>query len=76
MRAAALEAKRDPNRIELSVWPGSYDFTRTFDVDFVREYRDVGVERVVVSTVESQTLEIDKQRDFLRRYQDEVLARL
>ncbi|MBW1883361.1 MAG: LLM class F420-dependent oxidoreductase [Deltaproteobacteria bacterium] len=76
MRAAALEAKRDPNRSELSVWPGSYDFTRTFDVDFVREYRDVGVERVVVSTVESQTLEIDKQRDFLRRYQDEVLARL
>jgi probable F420-dependent oxidoreductase len=76
LRAAATEAGRDPERIELSVWPGSYDFTRTFDVDLVREYRDIGVERVVVSTVESQSLDIDKQRDFLRRYQDDVLARL
>jgi probable F420-dependent oxidoreductase len=76
LRAAAVEAGRDPNRIELSVWPGSYDFTRTFDLDFVREYRDIGVERVVVSNAESRSLDIDKQRDFLRRYQDEILARL
>jgi len=76
MRAAALEVGRDPDRIELSVWPGSYDFERTFDVDLVREYRDIGVERVVVSSVESQSLDIGVQRDFLRRYQDEVLAKL
>jgi probable F420-dependent oxidoreductase len=76
MRAAAIEAGRDADRIELSVWPGSYDFTRTFDVDLVREYRDIGVDRVVVSTVESQSLDIGLQRDFLRRYQDEVLAKL
>jgi len=76
MRAAALEVGRDPDRIELSVWPGSYDFERTLDVDLVREYRDIGVERVVVSSVESQSLDIGVQRDFLRRYQDEVLAKL
>jgi probable F420-dependent oxidoreductase len=76
LRAAAIEADRDPDRIELSVWPGSYDFTRTFDIDLVREYQAIGVDRVVVSTVESQSLDIGKQRDFLRRYQDEILSKL
>jgi probable F420-dependent oxidoreductase len=76
MRAAALEVGRDPDRLELSVWPGSYDFSRTFDIDLVREYREIGVHRVVVSTVESQSLDIEVQRDFLRRYQDEILAKL
>jgi probable F420-dependent oxidoreductase len=76
MRAAAVEADRDPDQIELTVWPGSYDFTRTFDVDLVREYQAVGLDRVVVSTVESQSLNIGVQRDFLRRYQDTVLAKL
>lgn len=76
MRAAAREAGRDADRIELSVWPGSYDFTRTFDLDLVREYKDIGVDRVVVSTVESQSLDIGVQRDFLRRYQDEIVAKL
>jgi probable F420-dependent oxidoreductase len=74
--AAAKEAGRDASAIELTVWPASYDFTRTFDVDFVRSYRDLGVERVVVSAVEAGTNDIAKQRDFLRRYQDEVLAKL
>lgn len=76
LRAAAREADRDPDAIELSVWPGSYDFTRTFDVDFVRQYQSLGIHRVVVSMVECQSLDIDEQRDFLRRYQDEVLAKL
>jgi probable F420-dependent oxidoreductase len=76
MRAAAIEGARDPDRIELSVWPGSYDFARTFDIDLVRDHRDIGVDRIVVSTVESQSLDIAVQRDFLRRYQDEVLDKL
>ena len=76
LRVAAREVGRDPDRIELSVWPGSYDFTRTFDVELVREYRDLGIARVVVSCGEAQTLDIAKQRDFLRRYQDDILARL
>lgn len=76
LRAAAVEAGRNPDAIELSVWPGSYDLSRTFDLDLVRAYRDIGVDRVVVSSVESQSLDIGVQRDFLRRYQDEVLARL
>ena len=76
LREAAREADRDPDAIELTVWPGSYDFTRTFDLDLVRAYRDLGISRVVVSTVESQSLDIEDQRAFLRRYQDEIISKL
>jgi probable F420-dependent oxidoreductase len=76
MQAAAKEAGRDPAAIELSIWPASYDFTRSFDVPFVKSYVDAGAERVVTSCVEAQTNDIAEQRDFIRRYQDEVLSRL
>jgi probable F420-dependent oxidoreductase len=76
LRASAREAGRDPRQIELSIWPGSYAFDRTFDVEFVREYKDIGLDRVVVSAGEAQTIDIEEQRDFIHRYQDEVLARL
>lgn len=73
---AAREAGRDASQIELSIWPASYDFTKTLDLDFVKSYTDAGAERVVISQGESQTIEIDGQRDFIRRYQDEILAKL
>jgi len=74
--AAAKEAGREPREVELSVWPGSYDFTRTFDLDLVRGYAGVGVSRIVVSAGEGGEPDIARQRDFIRRYQDEVLAKL
>ena len=73
---AAAEAGRDASRIELTIWPASYDFTKGFDLDFVRSYTDAGADRVITSNVESQTTDIGKQRDFIRRYQDEILAKL
>jgi probable F420-dependent oxidoreductase len=73
---AAKEAGRDAARIELSIWPASYDFTKTFDLDFVRSYTDAGAERVVVNSAEGQTTDIQGQRDFIRRYQDEILSKL
>jgi probable F420-dependent oxidoreductase len=73
---AAKKADRDPARVELTIWPASYDFTRTFDLDFVKSYTDAGASRVVVSQGESQTIDIPGQRDFIRRYQDEVLSKL
>src|SRR5262245_17757773 len=73
---AAAAAGRDASKIELTIWPASYDFTKTFDVEFVRAYADAGADRIIVSNGESQTTDIGKQRDFIRRYQDEVLAKL
>ncbi len=76
IHATAKEAGRDPGRIELSVWPASFDFTKTFDLDFVRRYVERGVHRLVISQGESMTTDIEGQRDFIRRYQDQVLAKL
>jgi probable F420-dependent oxidoreductase len=76
LRAAAREAGRDPEKIELSIWPASYAFDRTFDAGLVREYKEAGLDRVVVSAAEAQTVDIEKQRDFVRRYQDEVLSKV
>jgi probable F420-dependent oxidoreductase len=76
MHSAAREAERDPEAIELSIWPASYDFTRTFDVPFVKAYVDAGAHRIVISAGEAMTNDLNGQRDFIRRYQDEVLSKL
>jgi probable F420-dependent oxidoreductase len=49
LRAAAREAGRDPEAVELTVWPGSWDFSRGFDPDLARQYVDQGVSRLVIS---------------------------
>ncbi|MEZ7981142.1 MAG: LLM class F420-dependent oxidoreductase [Myxococcota bacterium] len=73
---AARDANRDPEQVELSIWPASYDFTKTFDTGFVKAYTELGAERLVISQVEAGTTDIGAQRDFIRRYQDEVLSKL
>jgi alkanesulfonate monooxygenase SsuD/methylene tetrahydromethanopterin reductase-like flavin-dependent oxidoreductase (luciferase family) len=73
---SAKAAGRDPAQVELSIWPASYDFTRTMDLPFVKSYADAGAARVVISAGEAQTSDLGGQRDFIRRYQDEVLAKL
>lgn len=76
IREVAKAAGRDPRRIEITVWPASFDFTKTFDLPFVKSYVDRGAERLVVSQGESMTTDIQGQRDFVRRYQDQVVAKL
>ncbi|MEZ4334259.1 MAG: LLM class F420-dependent oxidoreductase [Myxococcota bacterium] len=76
IRTTARETGRDPAAIELTIWPASFDFTKTFDLAFVKDYVDRGAQRVVVSQGESMTTDIQGQRDFIRRYQDEILAKL
>ncbi len=72
----ASDVGRDPSEIELSIWPASFDFTRTMDVPFVRSYVDAGASRVMISQGEAQAVDLEGQRGFIRRYQDEVLAKL
>jgi probable F420-dependent oxidoreductase len=77
LRAAAREAGRDPDAIELTVWPGSYDFTRTFDLDLVKRYADLGVSRLVVSALEAGTsAELIGIRGLLESYQEKVISKL
>lgn len=76
IHGAAKAAGRDPSRIEISIWPASFDFTKTFDLAFVKRYADRGAHRLVISQGESMTTDIQGQRDFIRRYQDQVVAKL
>lgn len=76
IRTTAEAVGRDPGRIEISIWPASFDFTKTFDLEFVKSYVDRGAHRVVVSQGESMTTDIEGQREFIRRYQDQVVAKL
>ncbi len=76
IHASAKEAGRDAAKVELTIWPASFDFTKTFDVDFVKAYTQSGARRIMISNAESQTVDIGEQRDWIRRYQDEVLAKL
>jgi probable F420-dependent oxidoreductase len=76
IRAAAREAGRDPAKIELTVWPGSWDFKRTFDVGLVRAFAQQGASRLIVSGLEGGSAELPAMRDFIARYQHEVIGKL
>ncbi|MFO0688484.1 MAG: LLM class F420-dependent oxidoreductase [Myxococcota bacterium] len=76
VRATAKAAGRDPGKIGITIWPASFDFTKTFDLAFVKSYVDRGADRVVISQGESMTTDIQGQRDFIRKYQDQILAKL
>ena len=73
---AAKDVGRNLGDVEMSIWPASFDFTKTFEVPFVKAYTDAGASRVVISQGESGVVDIPGQRDFIRRYQDEVLSKL
>lgn len=76
VRATAKAGGRDPGQIGITIWPASFDFMKTFDLAFVKSYVDRGADRVVISQGESMTTDIQGQRDFIRRYQDQVVAKL
>jgi probable F420-dependent oxidoreductase len=76
IRAAAREAGRDPAKIELTVWPGSWDFKRSFDLGLVRAFSQQGVSRLIVSGLEGGSAELPAVRDFVKRYQQEVMGKL
>jgi probable F420-dependent oxidoreductase len=76
LREAAREAGRDPDEIELTVWPASFDFTRGFDLDFVRSYVESGVDRLMLSAPESGGATIEDARQLIRNYSDQILAKL
>ena len=76
LREAAGEAGRDPGEIELTVWPASFDFTRGFDLDFVRSYVETGVDRLMLSAQESGGTTIEDARQLIRNYSDQILSKL
>ena len=76
IRETAVEHGRDPDAIELTVWPGSYRHGSAHDLDLAKRYADLGVTRFVVSAQEAPGDSLDDLRRFLGDYREQVLAKL
>jgi len=70
MRSAAQAAGRDPDAIELTVWPGSWRPGAAFDLDVLKRYAKCGVTRFVISAFESSGSTMDDFRSMIRRYRE------
>ena len=63
LRALAQEAGRSPDDIPISICPGSTDYARAFDVDFVRPYVEHGGTRLVITTAIAQPQDVPQVRE-------------
>jgi len=76
IRTTAVEHRRDPDAIELTVWQGSYKPGSAFDLDLAKQYAELGVTRFVVSVQEAGGTSFDDTRRFLSDYREQILDRL
>jgi probable F420-dependent oxidoreductase len=76
LRTTARDAGRDPSSIEITVWPGSYDFGADRDPAWVRRYVDAGADRLVFVSPLGGSSDLSTLRDDIARYQDDVIAHL
>jgi probable F420-dependent oxidoreductase len=76
MRAAAKEAGRNPDAIELSVSPSMWKWGASMDRGIMKAYADVGVRRFVLAPQEAGSAELPDLERFIKRCQNEILARL
>jgi probable F420-dependent oxidoreductase len=76
IQRTAREHGRDPDAIELTVWPGSFKPGGAFDLDLAKQYADLGVSRFLVSVQEAGSNAFDDVRTFLGDYREQILDRL
>jgi len=67
IRRAAEAAGRDPASIEITVWPGSWDYTRGTEPALLRELAELGVDRIVFTAFEAGATDVDTVAGFVRR---------
>ena len=75
-RASAREHGRDPDALEVTVWPGSWQHGASLDPAVMAAFAQAGAHRLMVSAQESGSSEVDEIRDFIRRVQDDVLSKI
>jgi probable F420-dependent oxidoreductase len=76
IRRTARAHGRDPDAVEITAWPGSWKPGCSLDLDVMRRFAEVGARRLVVSAQESGSTDLGEIRDFIRRVQDEIIAKL
>jgi probable F420-dependent oxidoreductase len=76
MRAAAREAGRDPDRIEISVSPAAWKFGASADLGIMKAYANVGVSRVIMMADEAMSTDPRAVERFVKKVLNEVVAKL
>ncbi|MVU76212.1 TIGR03619 family F420-dependent LLM class oxidoreductase [Nocardia sp. ET3-3] len=73
-------AGRSEDAVEMTIWPGSFDFTREFDPEYVRPYVTAGASRIVLTPPmfgPGSLLEgVENLAAYVDRYRNEVEAKL
>ncbi|MBM3658186.1 MAG: TIGR03619 family F420-dependent LLM class oxidoreductase [Actinobacteria bacterium] len=67
IRRAADVAGRDPAAIEITVWPGSWDYSRGTDPELLGELAALGVDRIVFTAFEAGAVDVDNVAAFVAR---------
>jgi len=76
MRAAAKEAGRNPDAIELSVSPTSWKFGSSMDYGVMKAYADLGVSRLIIGAHDALSTDLGDIERYVKKCRDEVIARL
>ena len=76
MKVSAKEAGRDPSKIELTVSPSAYRFGSTLDLGVVRAFAQIGVTRIIASAFEAGGHEPRDMERYVKRIQDDIIAKL
>lgn len=76
MRAAAKEAGRNPDEIELSVSPTAWKFGSSMDLGVMKAYADLGVSRLIIGAHDSLSTDLGDIERYVKKCRDEVFARL
>jgi probable F420-dependent oxidoreductase len=70
MRTTAVEHGRDPDAIEVSVWPASWKPGASTDPELLRAFVEAGAHRLMISSQESGATAVASVRDYVRQVQD------
>lgn len=76
MRRSAEAQGRDPDRIEITVRPAGLSPSGSFDLELVREYARLGVDRVLIGADEAKGASPEASAGLVQRFRDEILSRL
>jgi probable F420-dependent oxidoreductase len=76
MRTAARDHGRDPDAIELTVFPASWQPGSSVDAATVARYAQIGIDRIIVSAQEAASAAVDDIRRFVDDVRVHVVDRL
>jgi probable F420-dependent oxidoreductase len=76
LREVAVDAGRDPEAVEITVWPGSHDAASELDVDYVRRFVRAGARRLLITPHVGPDHDVAALREQILRYREQVVDKL